>query len=111
MTSFQADPVEMENLPEELKAQFPEIVEDLRNGVIDEVPDRVLDQLPPSVVDRIPESLLASDINTTFVFILVALAAFALLGFGWSITRAAIKAVLFFLVVGAIAAVLLYSQV
>jgi len=100
----------IDDLPPELRERFPQVVEDLRNGAIEEVPDRVLDQLPPSVVDRIPEGLLASDINTTFVFILVAIAAFALLGFFWGVTRAAIKAVLFFLVVGAIAGVLLYGQ-
>jgi hypothetical protein len=108
---FQADPVEVENLPQEIRERFPEVVEDLRNGVIDDVPERVLDQLPPSVVDRIPEGLLASDIDTTFVIILVALAAVSFLGFGWGMVKAATKAALFFLVIGAVAAVLLYAQI
>ena len=108
---FQADPVEVENLPVELRERFPEVVEDLRNGVIDDVPDRVLDQLPPSVVDRIPESLLASDVDMTFVIILVAIAALSLLGFLYGMAKAATKAALFFLVMGAVAGVLLYAQI
>ena len=113
MLAFQdeaVDPVNIDDLPAELRERFPEIVDDLRNGVIDEVPDRVLDQLPESVVDRIPESLLASSVNTTFVIILAAIAVIALAGFGYGITKAAVKAAMFFLVVGAIAGVVLYAQ-
>lgn len=109
--AFQADPIEIENLPQEVREQFPEVVDDLRNGVIEEVPDRVLDQLPESVVDRIPDSLLANDLNMTFVIILAAIAGLALLGFVYGVTKAASKAALFFLVMGAVAAVLLYAQI
>ena len=110
MLGFQDEPVDIEDLPPELRERFPDVVEDLRTGAIEEIPDRVLDQLPESVVDRIPESLLASDLNTTFVFILVAIAAFALLGFTYGVMRAATKAALFFLLLGGIAAVALYGQ-
>ncbi len=111
MPAFQAEQSELDRLPTEFQEQFPDVVEDLRNGVIDEVPDRVLDQLPDSVVDRIPDGLLASNVSTTFVIILVAIAAVALLGFGYGITKAAAKAAMFFLVVGGIAGVLLYAQI
>jgi len=107
---LQIDPQELEALPEELRQQFPEVVQRLREGAIDEIPERVLDQLPPSVVDRIPESLLANGVNTTFVIILVAIAIVALMGFFYGMAKAAAKAALFFLVVGAVAGVLLYAQ-
>lgn len=110
MQLLQIDPQELEALPEELRQQFPEVVQRLREGAIDEIPERVLDQLPPSVVDRIPESLLANGVNTTFVIILVAIAIVALMGFFYGMAKAAAKAALFFLVVGAVAGVLLYAQ-
>lgn len=110
MQILQIDPTDLEALPDELREQFPDIVQDLRDGVIEEVPDAVLDQLPTSVVDRIPESLLASGVNTTFVVILAAIAGLALLGFFYGMAKAAAKAAMFFLVVGAIAGFVLYAQ-
>lgn len=107
---LQIDPNDLEALPQELRERFPEIVQDLRDGVIEEVPDAVLSQLPTSVVDRIPESLLASGVNTTFVIILAAIAAVALLGFFYGMAKAAMKAALFFLALGGIAGFLLYAQ-
>ena len=105
------DPSEIEALPEELRTGFPQVVNDLREGVIQEVPEAVLSQLPQSVVDRIPESLLASNMNTTFVLVLAIIAGVALLGFFYGMAKAAAKAAVFFLVVGAIAGFLLYAQV
>ncbi len=110
MQLLQVEPEQIESLPEELQARFPDVVEDLRNGAIEEIPDAVLNQLPESVVDRIPESLLASSVNTTFVIILAAIAGLALLGFFYGMAKAAAKAAMFFLVVGAIAGFLLYAQ-
>jgi len=104
------DPNEIEALPEELRQRFPGVVDDLREGVIDEVPDAVLNQLPQSVVDRIPADLLASGVNTTFVIILVAIAIIAVMGFFYGMAKAAVKAAMFFLVIGGIAGVLLYTQ-
>jgi len=104
------DPNEIEALPEELRQRFPGVVDDLREGVIDEVPDAVLNQLPQSVVDRIPTDLLASGVNTTFVIILVAIAVIAVMGFFYGMAKAAVKAAMFFLVIGGIAGVLLYTQ-
>ncbi len=110
LVSRQVDTVELEQLPEELRERFPEVVEDLRNGVIEEVPEAVLDQLPTTVVDRIPEGLLASNVNMTFVIVLGAIAALCLMGFMYGVTKAAAKAAAFFLVLGAIAAIVLYTQ-
>lgn len=110
MQILQIDPEDIEALPQELRERFPDVIDDLRDGVIEEVPDAVLDQLPGSVVDRIPEGLLASNINTTFVIILAVVAAIALLGFFYGMAKAAVKAALFFLTVGGIAAVLLFVQ-
>jgi len=107
---LQMDPNEIEALPEELRQRFPGVVDDLREGVIDEVPDAVLNQLPQSVVDRIPADLLASGVNTTFVIILVAIAIIAVMGFFYGMAKAAVKAAMFFLVIGGIAGVLLYTQ-
>jgi hypothetical protein len=108
--SRQTDTVDLEQLPAELRERFPEVVDDLRNGVIEEVPEAVLDQLPASVVDRIPEGLLASNINMTFVVVLAAIAGLCLMGFMYGVTKAAAKAAFFFLVLGAIAAIVLYTQ-
>lgn len=107
---MQVQSVDIEQLPAELRERFPDVVEDLRNGVIEEVPDAVLDQLPTSVVDRIPEGLLASQINMTFVILLGVIAAVAVLGFLWGVSKAAMKAAAFFLVVAAIAAIVLFVQ-
>ena len=107
---LQLDPQQIEDLPDELRERFPEIVNDLRDGVIAEVPDAVLEQLPTSVVDRIPEGLLASGVNTTFVIVLAVIAAIAMLGFFYGMAKAAAKAAIFFLLVGAGAGVLLFAQ-
>ena len=104
------DPSEIEALPQELRQRFPDVINDLRDGVIKDVPDSVLDQLPTSVVNRIPDSLIASGVNTTFVIILAVIAGVALLGFFYGMAKAAAKAAVFFLVVGAIAGFLLYTQ-
>jgi hypothetical protein len=104
------DPVEIEALPIELREGFPEVINDLRDGVIQDIPDTVLNQLPPSVLDRIPEGLLASSANTTFVIVLAAIAGIALLGFFYGMAKAAAKAAMFFLVVGGIAGFMLYAQ-
>lgn len=101
---------EIDALPEELRQRFPQVVADLRDGVIDQVPQTVINQLPASVVDRIPESLLASSVNTTFVIALAIIAGVSLLGFFFGVAKAAAKASLFFLVVAAIAGFLLYAQ-
>jgi len=102
---------ELESLPAELRERYPDVVNDLRTGLIDEVPGAVLDQLPPSVVDRIPESLLASGVNMTFVVIVGVIGALALAGFMYGVTKAAVKAAVFFLVVAAIAGAVLYAQI
>lgn len=107
---LEADQADVELIPQELRDRFPEVVEDLRAGLIDEIPDRVIEQLPPSVVDRIPQSLLESDVNTTLVIVLVAIAGLALAGFAWGVLRAGVKAALFFLLVGSVAALFLYWQ-
>ena len=104
------NPSDLEALPGELRERFPQVVEDLRNGVIEEVPDAVLDQLPSSVVDRIPADFLANGTNVTFVIILAAIAAVSLLGFVYGVTKAAAKAAIFFLILGAAAGAFLYVQ-
>lgn len=103
-------PADLEALPAELRERFPQVIEDLRNGLIDQVPDAVLDQLPVSVVDRIPSDFLANGTNVTFAVALGAIAAISLLGFLYGLSKAAAKAATFFLLVGAIAATMLYTQ-
>lgn len=110
MSALQISQTDLESLPAELRERYPDVVNDLREGLIEEVPDAVLDQLPASVVDRIPESLLSSGVNMTFVIIVGVIGALALAGFLYGVTKAAIKAAVFFLVVAAIAAVVLYAQ-
>lgn len=110
MSYLQLDQIDIEDLPQELRDRFPDTVEDLRTGAIEEIPDAVLDQLPTSVVDRIPDALLISEVNTTFVIILGVIAAIALAGFLWGITKAAIKAAVFFAVLALAAAVFMYAQ-
>lgn len=109
--AFQADTQIIEQLPAELRDRFPDVVNDLRSGAIEEVPEAVLNQLPTNVVDRIPESLLGSDVNMTFVIVLVAIAVLCLAGFLWGVSKAAIKAALFFAVAAAVAGVVLYVQI
>lgn len=110
MQILQVDPSDIEALPRELREQYPDIVQDLRDGIIEEVPERVLEQLPTSVVDRIPESLLANSVNMTFVIILAAIAVISLAGFFYGLTKAAVKAAMFFLVTSGAAGALLYAQ-
>lgn len=110
VTALQISQTDLDSLPAELLERYPDVVAELREGVIDEVPDAVLDQLPDSVISRIPESLLASDVNMTFVIILAVVAGLAVAGFLYGVTKAAIKAAVFFLLVAAIAAVVLYTQ-
>lgn len=110
MQILQIESSEIEQIPDEVRERFPGVVQDLREGAIDNIPDSVLSQLPDSVVARIPESLIASDVNTTFVIVLAAIAGIALLGFFYGMAKAAVKAAVFFLVVGAVAGFLLYAQ-
>lgn len=110
MLNRQAETIDIEALPQELRDRFPDVVNDLRNGVIEEVPDAVLDQLPSGVIDRIPDALLASDLNMTFIVVLAAIAGICLLGFFYGVTKAAAKAAGFFLILGAIAAIVLFTQ-
>jgi hypothetical protein len=107
---LQIDPNDIEALPQELRDLFPGVVNDLREGVIEAVPDAVLNQLPASVIDRIPAELLANGVDTTSVIVLAVIAAIALLGFFYGMAKAAAKAAMFFLVVGAVAGFLLYTQ-
>lgn len=47
-----------EELPEGLDCVDPDLLADLRNGVIDKLPESALDCLPPNVRDDIPPGLI-----------------------------------------------------
>lgn len=111
MQFTQADPVDLEALPQEFRDQYPQIVEDLRTGVLDEIPDNIFDQLSASVADRIPDSLVANSIDPTFALVLGAIAIVSFIGFGYGVAKAATKAAIFFLLLGAAAGAVLYYQI
>ena len=88
----------------------PDVVEDLDPTVVDElrgldrIPTSIQDRIPDDVLDRIPAGLvdLASD-DPTLAFVLGIIGVLALAGFAWGVAKSAIKAVVFFGVVAAVA--------
>ena len=102
----------VEEIPQDVADELPDdILQQLRDGVIDKIPEDVVERLPDSVQDRIPEGLvdLASS-NGAFTAILAVAGVLAVVGFVWGIAKSAMKAVLFFGLVAAVAWFLFFQQ-
>ncbi len=102
----------VEDLPPDVIDQLPDdVVQKLRDGVIDKIPEDVVDRLPESIQDRIPEGLVDfASSNTGLAIALAVIGVIAVLGFVWGVQKAALKAVVFFGVVGAVAWFLFFQQ-
>ena len=102
----------VDDLPQDVVDELPEdVITDLRDGVIDKIPEDVVDRLPEGVRDQIPDSLVEfATGNPGFAAFLAVVGVIAVIGFVWGIAKSAIKAVLFFGVVGAAAWFLFFQQ-
>ena len=112
---------DVEDLPPEVVEELPpDVVQNLRDGVIDKIPEDIVDSLSDSardtLIDQFPEFVpdgfveaVASNPLLAVVLALAGVAAGA--GFFWGISKAAIKAVVFFGIVAVIAWVLFAQQV
>jgi len=102
----------IEDLPPEVVDQLPDdVVQQLRDGVIDKIPEDVVDRLPDSMQDQIPEGLVDfASSNTGLAIALAVIGVVAVLGFIWGVQKAALKAVVFFGVVGAVTWFLFFQQ-
>lgn len=88
---------------EELQEQAPEVLRQLQDGTIDRIPDNVVERLPTTVVDQIPASLLTGR-NVVLLGVLAVIALVSMMGFFYGVMRSAMKAALFFAVLGGLAA-------
>lgn len=102
----------VEELPPDVIDELPDdVISDLRDGLIDKIPEDVVDRLPEGVRDQVPDSLVEfASANTGFTVVLAVVGLLAIAGFVWGIARSAVKAVLFFAVVGAAAWFLFFQQ-
>lgn len=90
-------------LPDGLDCVDPDLLEDLRNGVIDKLPERALNCVPPNVRDDIPDELIDfAAANPELALAAVIIAVLATLVFLYKLVK---KAFIVALVAGAIAAV------
>lgn len=91
----------VDRIPEDVLERLPEDVRrQLEDGTIDKIPQDIVDRLPESLRDSVPSSLIdAASANPLFAVIGV----LALIGFGYGVAKSAMKAVVFFAVVAAIA--------
>lgn len=101
----EANPIE--ELPpvviEQLQEQAPDVLRQLQDGTIDRIPDSVVERLPSNVVDQIPSSLLTGR-NMVLLAVLAVIALVSMMGFFYGVMRSAMKAALFFAVLGGLAA-------
>ncbi len=102
----------IEDLPPEVVEELPDdVLTDLRDGIIDKIPEDVVERLPDGVQDKIPDSLVEfASTNTGFAAFLAVVGVLAVVGFVWGIVKSALKAVVFFGVVGAGAWFLFFQQ-
>ncbi len=91
----------VDKIPEEVLDRLPDdIRQQLEDGVIDKIPQDVVDKLPEGLRDSLPTDLIeAASANPLFAVIGV----LALIGFGYGVFKSAMKAVVFFAAVAAIA--------
>ena len=117
LTLFQT----VEELPDEVVEELPPtVLQQLRDGIIDKIPEDVVNDLSDSardaLIERVPEfvpdSVLAAVGDNPLLAIVLAIAGvIAVGGFLWGVSKSAIKAVLFFGVIAAIAWFLFAQQV
>jgi len=95
----------IDEIPDEVLDRLPpETVDRLRDGVIDQIPEELYDQLPPSVQARIPDSLVDfASSNPTLAAILAIIGIISIVGFFYGVAKSAMKAAVFFAVIGALA--------
>ena len=91
----------VDKIPEEVLEKLPEdIRRQLEEGVIDKIPQDIIDKLPEGLRDSVPSGLIdGASANPLFAVIGV----LALIGFGYGVMKSAMKAVVFFALLAAIA--------
>jgi len=91
----------VDNIPEEVLERLPEdIRQQLEDGAIDKIPQDIIDNLPEGLRDAVPPGLIeAASSNPLFAIIGVV----ALIGFGYSVVKSAMKSAIFFGVLAALA--------
>lgn len=90
-------------LPDGLDCVDPDLLEDLRNGVIDKLPESALDCVPPQVRDDIPDELIElATANPELTLAAVVIAVVATLVFLYKLAK---RAFVVALVAGAVAVV------
>lgn len=95
----------LDRLPDAVVDGLPSgIVDGLQDGTLDKIPEDVVDALPAGLQDAIPESAIDfASTNPQFTAILIAVGVISVLGFGYGVSKAAMKASMFFAILGAVA--------
>ena len=95
----------LDQLPEAVVNQLPtDILEGLQNGTLDKIPEDVVDALPAGLQDAIPEGAINfASTNPQFTAILITVGVLSVIGFGYGVSKAAMKASMFFAILGAVA--------
>jgi len=111
---------DVEDLPTEVVEELPsDVVQGLRDGAIDKIPEDVVDSLSESARDTlldqfpefVPDGLVEAVAANPLLAVILAIAGVAAVaGFFWAITKAAMKAVVFFGVVAVVAWFLFAQQ-
>ncbi len=112
---------DVDDLPPEVVEELPsDVLENLRDGVIDKIPEDVVDSLSDSARDAlidqfpefVPESVIDAVTSNPLLAVVLAIAGVAAVaGLFWGITKAAMKAVVFFGIVAVVAWFLFAQQV
>jgi len=91
----------VDSIPEEVLEKLPEDVRrQLEDGTIEKIPQEVVDKLPESLQDSVPTGLIeAASANPLFAVIGV----LAVIGFAYGVAKSAVKAVVFFAALAAVA--------
>ena len=91
----------IDKIPEEVLDKLPEDIQrQLEDGTIDKIPQDIVDKLPEGLRDSVPSGLIdAASANPLFAVIGV----LALVGIGYGIMKSAVKAIVFFAVLAAVA--------
>ncbi len=95
----------IDQLPDAVVDGLPaDIVDGLQDGTLDKIPEDVFDALPANLQDRTPEGLIDfASTNPKFTAILIVVGVLSVIGFGYGVSKAAMKASMFFAIVGAVA--------
>ncbi len=89
--------IKIEDLPPDVVSKLPpQVVDQIRKGLLDKIPNDVVSQLPASLQDKIPSGLLeAASSNPTFQKVLLVIGVLALIGFVIGLLKSAIKWMIF----------------